>query len=283
MNLLTQMMALPHLTISEQTLVTFIVKQPTVVMNLRPQQLADAAFVSVSSIYRLINKLGLNGLGEFKLALLKTVQQTHPTATLDYDYPIVETDSPLQIMRQLETLYHQTLTDTHQFADEATINQVVQQLLGADVIDVYASAGNLHLAQNFKFQLQEIGVQVNVAEEGYQQELSAANATANHVALVVSYAGRGKTTQEVVRILQQNEVPIVLLTSTQPNSLSEAATHTLFLASNENHYNKISSFATRQSLLYLFDTIYACYFNAAYHENRAYKLATYQKMNPELT
>ncbi|MFD2388722.1 MurR/RpiR family transcriptional regulator [Enterococcus rivorum] len=130
--------------------------------------------------------------------------------------------------------------------------------------------------------MQEIGVLVNVPEEDYVQRLSAANSDKEHVAIVVSYGGRGQTTKEVVKILRDNEVDIVLITSMQENPLIKYAKHKLYLASAENHYNKVSSFSTRLSLLSVFDLLYSIYFNHDYEKNLQYKISNYQKMNKEL-
>ena len=153
----------------------------------------------------------------------------------------------------------------------------------AKVLDVYSSSANLHLAKNFKFQMQEIGCLINVPDEDYVQRLSAANSDENHLAIVISYGGRGQTTIEVMKILEENKTPILLITSSQNNPFLEKAREVLYLSSNENHYNKISSFSTRFSILMVLDVLYANYFNQNSLANKEYKLANYQKMNRDLT
>lgn len=283
MNMLTKMSELTELTTNEKTLVTYIVAHPWDVINYRSNELAEAAFVSVSTIYRLVNKLGLNGIGELKLELAATLRTSNEQNAMNYDYPIVESDTPFQIMSNLSHTYRYTIDETLNFANPVELLKVGKQLLEAKVIDVYAASANVFFAQNFKFQMQEIGVLINVPEEDYVQRLSAANSDETHVAIVVSYGGRGQTTREVVQLLHENKVPIILITAIHENPLLPFATHKLYLASVENHYDKISSFSTRLSVLMMFDTLYGLYFNADYDKNLAYKLNNYQKMNKKLT
>lgn len=282
MNILTKMRELPDLTNNEKTLANYIIANPKNTLQAKPKELAQAAFVSVATIYRLINKLGLNGIGELKIELASILSETSETTEIDYDYPILESDTPFQIMTNLRQIYQSTIDETINYSDPAELVKIGAKLTQAEVIDVYAASANLFFAQNFKFQMQEIGVLINVPEEDYIQRLSAANSNQDHVAIVVSYGGRSRTITEVAKILHDNNVDIILITSMQDNPLIQYATHKIYMASVENHYNKVSSFSTRMTLLSIFDTLYSIIFNANYEENLNYKIKNYQKINKEL-
>lgn len=281
MNFLRHLATLENLTASEKTLVHYIQQHPHEVLEAKPQTLAAAAYVSVATVYRLINKLSLNGLGELKVELASSLQGP-VTGPADIDFPISPADGPQEILHNLQGIYERTIEETLQYADEETLQTVCQLMQQAQVIDVYAAAGNLFFAENFKFQMQELGVLVNVPAEDYQQRLSAANSDNGHFAIVVSFGGRGASTRAVMEILHENQVPNVLLTSIHENPLSALAQHQLYLASVEDHYQKMSSFSTRQSLLMLFDTLYALYFSRDYEKNRQFKLTNYRKINQQL-
>lgn len=145
----------------------------------------------------------------------------------------------------------------------------------AEIIDVYTSAGNIYFAENFKFQMAEIGVNINVPVEEYYQRLSAANSNSSHLAIFISFAGRGIMVKPILNILRKTKTPILLICSTEDNPIKEYADYILNLCSLENHYNKISSFSTRLSLLYILDILYTCYFKADYKTNQRKKLDGY--------
>ena len=282
MSILAKLANLNNLTPNEEELAVYLKKHYKEVLSMTPKDLAEASYVSVASIYRLLNKLELNGFNDLKIELASLDKGDNLTVNINPDYPFLETSDTLETLGRMNSLYQQTMEETTHLFNEESFERSVELLLAAENIDVYTASANLHFAQNFKFQLQELGKLINVPEEDYVQRLSAANSTKKHVAIVVSYGGRGQTTKEVVKILSENQTPIILITSTQNNPLSKYAAEKLFLSSTENHYNKISSFSTRLSLLMIFDLLYTGVFNKNPKGNQQYKLENYQKMNQEL-
>lgn len=151
----------------------------------------------------------------------------------------------------------------------------VSQLKRSKIIDVYTSAGHIYFAENFKFQMQEIGVSVNVPIEEYQQRLVAASSDSTHTAMIISFGGRGINTNDLIRILKKNRTPIIMITT--PNSpIEKYGDYIIYMNPCESHYDKISSFSTRLSLLYILDSIYTCYFELDYERNVNYKLKQYE-------
>lgn len=281
MTVLADLSKLTDLAPNEQELVSYIKKNPKEVLSMSSKELAEVSFVSVATLYQLLGKLNLASFSDLKVSLATNVRDD--LMPVDPDYPIQETDTTHTSIQKMKSLYQQTLDDTFVLFDEKTMENSIALMNQAKVIDVYSSSANLHLAKNFKFQMQEIGCLINVPDEDYVQRLSAANSDENHLAIVISYGGRGQTTIEVMKILEENKTPILLITSSQNNPFLEKAREVLYLSSNENHYNKISSFSTRFSILMVLDVLYANYFNQNSLANKEYKLANYQKMNRDLT
>ena len=281
MTVLADLSKLTDLTPNEKELVSYIKKNPKEVLSMSSKELTESSFVSVATLYWLLGKLNLTSFSDLKVSLATNVRDD--LMPVDPDYPIQETDTTYTSIQKMKSLYQQTLDDTFVLFDEKTMENSIALMNQAKVIDVYSSSGNLHLAKNFKFQMQEIGCLINVPDEDYVQRLSAANSGENHLAIVISYGGRGQTTIEVMKILEENKTPILLITSSQNNPFLEKAREVLYLSSNENHYNKISSFSTRFSILMVLDVLYANYFNQNSLANKEYKLANYQKMNRDLT
>ena len=281
MTVLADLSKLTDLAPNEQELVSYIKKNPKEVLSMSSKELTESSFVSVATLYWLLGKLNLTSFSDLKVSLATNVRDD--LMPVDPDYPIQETDTTHTSIQKMKSLYQQTLDDTFVLFDEKTMENSIALMNQAKVIDVYSSSANLHLAKNFKFQMQEIGCLINVPDEDYVQRLSAANSGENHLAIVISYGGRGQTTIEVMKILEENKTPILLITSSQNNPFLEKAREVLYLSSNENHYNKISSFSTRFSILMVLDILYANYFNQNSLANKEYKLANYQKMNRDLT
>ena len=132
---------------------------------------------------------------------------------------------------------------------------------------MYTSAGNINFALNFQFQMQEIGKQVNVPIDEYQQRLIAASSNENHLAIIITFGGRGILSDILPRILHKVKTPIVLISSYDYTFKDFYGDYQLNISPYENHYKKISSFSTRLSFLYILDVLYTCYFKLDYQEN----------------
>lgn len=283
MTIIDDLSRLTHVTPNEKALVSYILANTQDVLNYSPKELADEAFVSIATVYRLLKKIDQPGFNEFKVALAQSLSTERVELDdINIDYPIKELETTDSMINAMEKLYQKTLLETKKVSNASCLKEAVDLVMQAKQVDVYTSAGNLYFAQNLQFQLQEIGYVIQVPQEDYLQRLYAANSTSDHVALVISYGGRGHTTRAVVDLLVKNQTPIILITSTQSNPLTTFSDIKLYMSSVENHYNKLSSFSTRFSLLMVLDLLYAEIFSREYDSNLEYKVANYQKMNGEL-
>ena len=282
MNIFSKLDNLTDLTANEQTLVDYMKNNPERFVNMSADEISAACFVSIPTIYRLCKKLKLNGLSQLKMVVSNSIRDYMKEKNgIDYNYPFSQNETQYQITVKMKELYEQTLTTLNNLIDLEQLRLIALALKKAKYIDIYTSAGNIYFAENFKFQMSEIGVVVNVPVEQYQQSLAAAASNEEHVAIVVSFEGRGMLVEQVMTLLKKNKTQIVLISSTTNKTMIQSSDYNLYLNPNENHYNKISSFSTRLSLLYLLDCIYTCYFKLDYDKNVKYKTETYMKMTKE--
>lgn len=279
MNLLAQIDQLEHLTGNEKSLCEYIRNHPMECLSKTPQQLAGDLYLSTSTVYRLLKKLGLKGYSEFKVALWTMVHQKSETAVQDINFPIEAEATPDETLLHLKEVYEYTISDTLSLADPYGMAQVAEAMERARGIDIYTSAGNFCMADNFRFQMQEINVPVEVPHEAYMQKLAAANSGPDRFSIVISFAGRSSIVGQICRLLRQQHSPVALITSTDKTSLCNYADYLLYLSSNEDHYQKISAFSTRMSLMYLLDSLYALYFKRHYEENVRKKLSAYERLH----
>ncbi|EHJ00803.1 transcriptional regulator, RpiR family [Clostridium sp. DL-VIII] len=280
MNIFSKLNKLTNLTENEKTLVNYMMDNPEIFVKMSALEISDACFISTSTIYRLCQKLDLSGLSELKVQISMSINEyLKENNPIDYNYPFKQNETQYQIVLKLKELYEQTLVSSLNLIDLEQLRLISNVLKKAQHIDFYTSAGNLYFAENFKFQMQEIGTFINVPLEEYHQRLTASTSDKEHIAIIVSFEARGVIIKEIADILKKNKTPIILISSTNENPLTKYANYHLYLSSNENHFNKISSFSTRLSLLYVLDCIYTCYFKFDYDQNVKYKLDTYKKLS----
>ena len=279
MNIFTQLRNTKNLTNNEKQIVNFILDNPNAFLNMNSEQICKKCFVSTTTLYRLCQKLNLSGLSDLKVKMSGSINSyLKENRDFDFDFPVKQNQSHYEILTKIREDYDQTLLSTFNLFNLEQLRLSVDAMKKAKQIDVYTSAGNIYFAENFKFQMQEIGITINVPIEEYNQMLVAACSDETHLAIVISFGGRGFLVDKIAKTLKKNGTPILLISSTEDNPIKEYVDYQLYLCSNENHYNKISSFSTRLSLLYILDILFACYFKTDYDNNLKKKLLYYKKM-----
>ena len=258
MDLFTKIKSITSFTESEQIFIQYILDHPYDVIQLSLQQLAKTSYVSISTIYRVMEKLDINGLNQLKLQISESLKNNKDSKDIDYNYPFQKTDTHHQIMTQMLSLYEQTLKNTFNLIDLDELLHIVQALKKANNIYIFPSIGNYFMAESFQQSMLEIGVKVDVIKEAYYQHWNVQLCKEGDIVMLISYAGRTPQIKNIVQELNQKNIPIILISSTIHTPIDQFAKYHLYF-----------------SLQYLLDCIYACYFNRDYQKNLEYKIKNY--------
>ena len=217
------------------------------------KELSMKCAVSQATVYRLCDKLGISGFSELKIKIsaymddyLKNNQE------FDFDFPIKQFQTHYEIIGKIKEDYQKTINITADMFNLDELRLVITEMKKAKQVDIYTSAGNIYFALNFKFQMQEIGVNVNVPIDEYQQRLLAASGDNNHFAIIISFQGRGILSNILPKILKEKQTKMLLISAYGYNFKNFDPDYHLFINNYENHYKKISSFSTRLSVLFIF-------------------------------
>ena len=282
MNIFTKLKTTGGLTKSEKQIAEFILKDPVRFLSLSTDKICKECYVSAPTIYRLCTKLNIDGLSDLKVHISASIDDyITGNEEFDFNYPVKQNQTYYEVIKSLETDYTKTIASTRDLFDLDQLRYSVNALKRAEQIDIYTSAGNLLFAENFKFQMQEIGVTVNVPEESYMQQLTAASSNEKHIAILISFGGRSAGIAHLAYNLKKTKTPVILITSPDDNPLKKYADYQLYMSYDEHHSNKISSFSTRMTLLYILDTLYTCYYMRDYEENNKKKIRYYHRMTTE--
>ena len=279
MNLFINLKENKDLSKNERILADYILKHPEDVLKMSSKDLGKECFVSTATVYRLCDKLGLSGFSDLKIKITSSLDDYRKSnEDFNFDFPVNQFQTHYEIIQKIKEDYEQTLNLTANLFSLDQLRLIASAMKKAQIIDVYTSAGNINFALNFQFQMQEIGIQVNVPIDEYQQRLIAASSNENHLAIIITFGGRGILSDILPRILHKVKTPIVLISSYDYTFKDLDPDYQLYISSYENHYKKISSFSTRLSILYILDVLYTCYFKLDYQENIEKKLAYYNNI-----
>ncbi|MBR1634453.1 MAG: MurR/RpiR family transcriptional regulator [Lachnospiraceae bacterium] len=276
MNIFVQLKRQDNFSESERRIAEYICAHPDAILSMNVNELKEKTYVSGATVYRLCDKLQIGGFSELKIRLSADLDEHLRQREFDFDFPVSRDHSYYEIMNALRENYSRTVESTIDHMKTNQIRLAVSAMKRAKQIDFYTSAGNIWFAKNFAFQMQEIGVTVNVPIDEYEQRVCAAASDMSHMAIQLTFEGRGLIAKAVSDMLHRNETPVLLICS--PNQTSIKGNYTLYISPKENHYKKISSFSTRLSVLYILDVLYTCYFESSYDENLDRKMKYYHKM-----
>lgn len=279
MNLFINLKENKELSKNERILADYILKHPEDVLKMSSKDLGKECFVSTATVYRLCDKLGLSGFSDLKIKITSSLDDYRKSnEDFNFDFPVNQFQTHYEIIQKIKEDYEQTLNLTANLFSLDQLRLIASAMEKAQIIDVYTSAGNINFALNFQFQMQEIGIQVNVPVDEYQQRIIAASSDENHLAIIITFGGRGILSDILPRILHKVKTPIVLISSYDYTFKDLDSDYQLYISPYENHYKKISSFSTRLSILYILDVLYTCYFKLDYQENIEKKLAYYNNI-----
>lgn len=227
----------------EQIIAKYILQHPQQVLSMNSKELSMKCAVSQATVYRLCDKLGISGFSELKIKIsaymddyLKNNQE------FDFDFPIKQFQTHYEIIGKIKEDYQKTINITADMFNLDELRLVITEMKKAKQVDIYTSAGNIYFALNFKFQMQEIGVNVNVPIDEYQQRLLAASGDNNHFAIIISFQGRGILSNILPKILKEKQTKMLLISAYGYNFKNFDSDYHLFINNHENHYKKYLHF-----------------------------------------
>lgn len=279
MNMFVKLENIQNITESENKIVQYVLTHPDGVMSMSIKELSEACYVSTSAIYRLCDKLDVDGYNEFKVRLSHSLTEyTQKKETIDYNFPFKENQTQYQVLTSLKEYYQQTLLSTFDLFDMEEIRKVVSKMQKAKHITIYTSANNIFFAQSFKMQMQEIGVRVDVPTDEYEQRLLASLSGPDELAIIISYEGRLMNIDLITQLLQNNKTALLLISASDFKLNRVTPDYHICMPNYEHKYLKLANFSTRLALLYILDSLYSCYFEKDYKNNLEKKL-NYSKIS----
>ena len=104
-----------------------------------------------------------------------------------------------------------------------------------------------------------------INEDWHSQLLQARNATADDVAIVISYSGATVEAIECMKALKENKTPIIAITRFVQSPVSDLADQKLYTAANESVFRS-GAMSSRLSQLNIIDILYTALANDSYEQ-----------------
>lgn len=252
----------------------FILNERNHLYQYTMDDIAHLTFTSKPTLVRFAKTLGYKGWKDFNRALIEEIKyQENNKSEVDVNFPFNEKDNYQEIINNLSRLQIESIMDTTHLLKEKMLELAVIRISKAKKIVLFGMKPNSYYAQSFRWKFLSIGINIHIAKEG-ELGMLARTLTKDDCAILISYSGNNvaKDPMAQVEILKKQEVPIIAMTSGGNNYLQQHVDCIFEISSRERLYSKISTFATEQSLLLIFNVIFACFFRKDYHRNLVYKI-----------
>ena len=237
-------------------------------------QIAEYSYTSKATVVRFAKTLGFDGWEEFMKAFISEMKYLEQhKADADVNYPFDAKSSVNEIIDSIKKVQIESIQDSADLLDVEMLEKAVHYLIKAKHIIIFGLSPNIFIGELFRRKMITIKKQVDIAKLG-EMGIISNTLTEDDCAIMISYSGNNEHAEPMCYIptLLENKVSVIGITSGGDNYMRKELDCVLTMSSKERLYTKISNFATEESLQYIFNVLFSCYFAKHYQDNNLYKL-----------
>lgn len=258
----------PHLSESQQAVLTYMYENPHEIAGMTLKELAAASYTSPATLIRLSKNLGYSGFEELRRDFLKEEEYANRSVhSIDANLPFHGNDNYMGIASKLTTLMKETADDTLSLIEFQDLKKAVNILIEAEKIHLTAISFPLLHGYDFQLKMRKIGKLVEIVDVLGEQLYSAPIITPRDCALMISYSGETPLIRQMISLYKKKGIPIVGVTSIGNSTLRRNASVCLSITTREKLYSKIAGFSNGASIQLVLDILYSCIFKENYVAN----------------
>ena len=266
-------------TTSEKQVVDYLLEQQRNIQNKTTAEIAAATFSSKSTLVRIAKKLNYSGWTALKADFLNELDYLDKSVScIDANYPFTKRDSLMTIANKIARLEIESIEDTLSLITHDDLRRVVDMIARSSEINIFAASNNLLVAQEFSHQMSRIKKEVKIHSIQGEIFFNAYLAKQDSCGLIITYSGETGSLNQVAKLLVEQNIPVITITSMGENTTARYADAILRLCTREKLYSKISTYSTDAAINYLLNVIYSCVFALDYDANVALKIASSKKI-----
>ena len=257
------------LTPTENQIAEYIRSHPGDVVNMNLDELAEAIYVSKSTIIRFCKKIGFHGHKELCVELARELHAFEADdIELDVSMPFAKGESIQTTARKMMALNYKAIADTYQGLDYDILLTIARSIRDRRKVALYALDENYLEAMDFSARLQSLGYQCNIANFPGMTIQCALSHREDTAALFISYSGRESSLLAGARILNERRIPFFMITGPISSTLRKLSSQTVEVSFYEP-FPKASAIGSRAGISLLMDIRYAMIFNMDFDKNMA--------------
>lgn len=270
MNIIRQLKAEKNFSHNETILAQYMLSAKSAVLSMSAAELAAATYTSPAAVIRLCKRIGLSGFQEFKIRFSAELEQAdRDRFDIDVNLPFHPDDDIREISLKLEKLTASSLTEARGMITsmEKEFLKAADLMMNASHIVLFGVGDAYMAGLAFQARLMRAGFMNVLTSPVYgEQRHLASTLSPQDCALVLSYSGSTEQTLESARVLNENNVPMIALTSNADGELATLADISLFLPDREKKYQRYANFFSQACMEYYLNVLYSWYFIHKYDD-----------------
>lgn len=249
---------------SERQIVDFILTNPTEVISLGVVALGAITYTSSSTVIRLIKKLNYKSYTEFKSDLAIYLPK-YRESIRNYNQPqkIEQSDSIEHLMNKMIFNSQAALNEVLNLNSVLTIVKCIKLIENSPRIDLYGSGVSNLICHDAKIKGLRLGLNITSHHFYTEMAMQAKISTNKDLAILVSYTGKTIEIIKIAKLLKQNNVKTISITSMTVNEVASLCDINLYVSKTESFY-RVGGVESRISMQAILDIIFAGYL----HENK---------------
>ena len=250
---------------TEQEIVSHILKNPQVVVDMSIHDLAKYTYSSASTIVRLCNHTGYAGYREFRKAVAQELAVREKTKKVE-QREISHSDSIREIIEKITYKNIVSLEETMALMDEKVLDNCVELIRNSRAVYLFGMGASLCAARDAYLKLLRLNKLCVINEDWHSQLLQARNASSKDLGIVISYSGATVEVIECMKALKENGTPIIAITRCIDSPVAELADQKLYTTANESIFRS-GAMSSRMSQLNIIDILYTALANREYYDS----------------
>jgi DNA-binding MurR/RpiR family transcriptional regulator len=262
-------------TATEEKIADYILNNREEVIQLSVKELAEAADSSPASVVRFCKKINYQGYQDFKIALIKDLQESESSEKVKVYDDIAVDDQIEEIMEKIAHDNYKVIQNTINLLSVSEIEKAVKAIENAKNIYIFGIGASGLVAKDLQYKLMRVKKTVIYYSDTHAQLSSAANIESDDLAIAISYSGQTIEVYEALKTAKSRGAETIAISRYGENPLNEIADIKLQVAGSEKNL-RLGAITSRIAQLTAVDILFV-----AFAKNDFSKITDYLKNTRE--
>lgn len=205
-----------QLSLGEQRAADYISQNQSQIRKMTIKQIAGGAGVSQATVVRFCQRLGYDGLKEFKISLVSGRSVEGISAM-----PMQHNGGPGQVLHDTIRRYIACLQDTAMADNDAVFERAVSLIMKAKKIDLYGVGGSTASTSFARHMLIKVGIRVNECTSLHAQQLSAGTLDKDDAVIVITNKGESGELLYTLSKVRSQGAAVICITARPSSSIAK--------------------------------------------------------------